>query len=181
MKFFDHLARGTDVLARGIDTVTRGTASGIDTVTRGAASGIDTVTRGTASGIDTLARGIVGGTDILARGIATVTRGTARGFDTLGRGAEVEAEGVADAFTAAWKLIKGVAAAFGRVGSGQGVLSVASLLLPPALRADWVEEHRAYLWDLPTRRSKLQWAVSELVGMPRYVFTVRTGSRKESA
>lgn len=152
MKSFDNLARGVATLRRGIDIVTRG-------IDRGA---------------DALERRMDRGSDALARGMD-------RGADALARGVAVETEGMADAFTAAWKLMRGAAAAFGRVGSGQGVLRIASLLLPSELRADWVEEHRAYLWDLPTRRSKLRWAVGELLGMPRYVFTVRTGSRKESA
>jgi len=56
------------------------------------------------------------------------------------------------------------------------VLAFAALVLPEYVRADWLEEHRTYLADLPSRRARLLWLCLELAGMPRYSYTVRTSS-----
>ncbi|MFE7129707.1 hypothetical protein ACFVIM_02495 [Streptomyces sp. NPDC057638] len=53
-------------------------------------------------------------------------------------------------------------------------------LLPPPERADWVGEQRGYLRDLPDSRARWKWVLATLVGMPRYAYTVRTGSAKET-
>lgn len=57
-------------------------------------------------------------------------------------------------------------------------LSLAAILLPVGRRDDWLEEQRRYMADLP-RRARLRWLVSELRGLPRFAYTVRTGSKRE--
>lgn len=61
------------------------------------------------------------------------------------------------------------------------VLWLAVRLLPAADRADWLEEQRGYLADLPSPRGRRAWAVRQLAAMPRYALAVRTGRDKESA
>ncbi|MDQ0935062.1 hypothetical protein [Streptomyces turgidiscabies] len=61
------------------------------------------------------------------------------------------------------------------------VLRLAVRLMPTAERAEWLEEQRGYLADLPTRQARWAWLVAQLVAMPRYAYTVRTGREKESA
>ncbi|WP_381805462.1 hypothetical protein [Streptomyces niveus] len=64
---------------------------------------------------------------------------------------------------------------------GAGLLRLAVRLLPPGERAEWLEEQRGYLEDLPARRQRWAWVLSTLLAMPRYAYTVRSGSEKESA
>ncbi|MEW1569250.1 hypothetical protein AB0454_40610 [Streptomyces sp. NPDC093509] len=54
-------------------------------------------------------------------------------------------------------------------------------LLPSAEREDWLEEQQGYLADLPSRRARWMWTLSQLAAMPRYAYTVRTGREKEPA
>jgi hypothetical protein len=53
-------------------------------------------------------------------------------------------------------------------------LALASLLLPCAARLGWLEEQRGYLADLNIQRERLLWVLSQVIGMPRYAYTVRT-------
>ena len=62
-----------------------------------------------------------------------------------------------------------------------GMLRLASRCLPRGQRDDWLEENRGYLCDLPTHRARLAWVLEQVLGMPRYAYTVRTGCEKESA
>ncbi|MFK0221164.1 hypothetical protein ACIQWN_23600 [Streptomyces vinaceus] len=64
---------------------------------------------------------------------------------------------------------------------GLGVLHLAVRVLPSEERRDWLEEQRGYLSDLPTRRRQWAWVLSQLWAMPRYAYTVRTGTDKETA
>ncbi|MFD3884852.1 hypothetical protein [Streptomyces microflavus] len=68
-----------------------------------------------------------------------------------------------------------------RLPGGAGLLRLAVRLLPPGERAEWLEEQRGYLEDLPSRRHRWAWVLSTLLAMPRYAYTVRSGSEKESA
>ncbi|MFC8596675.1 hypothetical protein [Streptomyces atroolivaceus] len=65
-----------------------------------------------------------------------------------------------------------------RMGS---LLALAGRLLPADERAGWVEEQRGYLADLPGGCSRWQWVLAQMLAMPRYVYTVRTGREKEPA
>ncbi|MFD9807610.1 hypothetical protein ACFWZZ_10870 [[Kitasatospora] papulosa] len=65
-----------------------------------------------------------------------------------------------------------------RIGS---FLALAGRLLPADERAGWVEEQRSYLADLPGGRPRWQWVFAQMLAMPRYVYTVRTGREKEPA
>lgn len=56
-----------------------------------------------------------------------------------------------------------------------------AIFLPPAERADWMEENRGNLAELPTRRARWRWICSAAVGMPRLTYTLRTDHTKESA
>lgn len=60
-------------------------------------------------------------------------------------------------------------------------LRLASLLLPPAERGEWLEEQRGYLADMSGRRARWGWIVMTVLGMPRYAYTVITGREKEPA
>jgi hypothetical protein len=60
-------------------------------------------------------------------------------------------------------------------------LSLGGLLLPAAERSDRVEENPAYLADAEGRWSRYWWVIRQLLAMPRYAYTVRTDSKKESA
>ncbi|MEU8990423.1 hypothetical protein AB0C98_28970 [Streptomyces sp. NPDC048558] len=64
---------------------------------------------------------------------------------------------------------------------GEGLLRLTALLLPRGERVDWLEEQRGYLADLPTRRACWGWIFAQLLAMPRYAYTVRTGRERESA
>ncbi|MFI0156709.1 hypothetical protein [Streptomyces lydicus] len=65
--------------------------------------------------------------------------------------------------------------------TGVGLLRLTTLLLPGSERADWLEEQRGYLADLPKRRACWGWIIAQLLAMPRYAYTVRTGRERESA
>ncbi|MBD0737461.1 hypothetical protein [Streptomyces sp. CBMA29] len=62
-----------------------------------------------------------------------------------------------------------------------GALRLASLLLPWAERAGWLEEQRGYLADMPGRRARRVWIATTVLAMPRYACTVVTGREKEPA
>ncbi|MFF4563014.1 hypothetical protein [Streptomyces sp. NPDC001435] len=47
--------------------------------------------------------------------------------------------------------------------------------LPGDEQTEWLEEQRGYLTDLPGRWSRWSWIVMQLLAMPRYAYTVRTG------
>lgn len=68
-----------------------------------------------------------------------------------------------------------------RSGPGKNTLRLLAVLLPGQERSEWLEEQRGYLADLPGRRARWAWIASQLVAMPRYAYTVRTGSGKEPA
>ncbi|NEA21948.1 hypothetical protein [Actinomadura bangladeshensis] len=68
-----------------------------------------------------------------------------------------------------------------RVRRATRVLSCASRVIPKPLRADWLEEQRAYVLDLPTRWSRIRWVASACVGLPRLLIAMRAEARKESA
>lgn len=68
-----------------------------------------------------------------------------------------------------------------RPNPGRGVLRLIASILPVEERPEWLEEQRAYLVDLPSRRAQWLWVAAQLVAMPRYAYTVRTGSETESA
>ncbi len=57
----------------------------------------------------------------------------------------------------------------------QLIARVLALLLPADERHEWVEEQRGYLADLPGRRAQWAWIVDQLLAMPRYAYTVRSG------
>ena len=57
---------------------------------------------------------------------------------------------------------------------GKGVLEAAAVLLPRAIRRDWLEEQRCSLVEIPTRRSQAIWVASTLRGFPCMVFVART-------
>lgn len=65
--------------------------------------------------------------------------------------------------------------------AGAGTLRLVALVLPPSIRGDWLEEHRAYLDDLTARPARVRWLCREVRGMLRYAYTVRTSGRKELA
>ncbi|MEU6687759.1 hypothetical protein [Streptomyces sp. NPDC046832] len=69
----------------------------------------------------------------------------------------------------------------GRAQTFGGLLREAARLLPPAERGDWLEEQQGYLADLPSRRARWIWVLSQLAAMPRYAYTVHTGREKEPA
>ena len=60
------------------------------------------------------------------------------------------------------------------LAQGKGVLEAAAVLLPRAIRRDWLEEQRCSLVEIPTRRSQAIWVVSTLRGFPCMVFVART-------
>ena len=66
---------------------------------------------------------------------------------------------------------------------GDIVLRLAAALLPRQARQDWLEEQRGYMADLPSRKDRTHWVLSEIRGLPAYVYTVRTASlfRRERA
>ncbi|MFC4508252.1 MULTISPECIES: hypothetical protein [Streptomyces] len=58
---------------------------------------------------------------------------------------------------------------------------LAARVLPESERGDWLEEQRGYLADLGALRARWRWIAKQLMAMPRYAYTVRTGAKKESA
>ncbi|MDH2393980.1 hypothetical protein QCN29_35575 [Streptomyces sp. HNM0663] len=58
---------------------------------------------------------------------------------------------------------------------------MATQLLPAHERVDWLEEQRGYLADLPARRERWAWTLAQLIALPRYTYTLRTGRRREPA
>ena len=54
-------------------------------------------------------------------------------------------------------------------------LRLVAWLLPGDEQTEWLEEQRGYLTDLPGRRPQWSWIVKQLLAMPRYAYTVRTG------
>ncbi|MFJ5291120.1 hypothetical protein [Streptomyces sp. NPDC088348] len=69
-------------------------------------------------------------------------------------------------------------------GKEVGFICIAALrlmawFLPGDEQIEWLEEQRGYLTDLPGRWSQWSWIVMQLLAMPRYAYTVRTG-RSES-
>ncbi|MER6128633.1 hypothetical protein ABT173_39950 [Streptomyces sp. NPDC001795] len=66
-----------------------------------------------------------------------------------------------------------------RFGPGGKVLEVVAQLLPEGERAEWLEEQRGYLADLPRCRARWAWTTAQVITMPRYAYTVRTGRTEE--
>jgi hypothetical protein len=54
-------------------------------------------------------------------------------------------------------------------------LRLVAWLLPGGERTEWLEEQHGYLTDLPDSWSRWSWIVKQLLAMPRYAYTVRTG------
>jgi hypothetical protein len=65
--------------------------------------------------------------------------------------------------------------------TGLGLLRLGSFLLPSNHRKDYLEEHHAYLLDLPTLYQKFRWVLGELCSLPRFAYTTRTSTRRERA
>ncbi|WP_331720523.1 hypothetical protein OG851_42915 (plasmid) [Streptomyces sp. NBC_00161] len=65
--------------------------------------------------------------------------------------------------------------------AGLGILRLTVQVLPPEERAEWLEEQRGYLTDLLTWHQRWAWVLATVIAMPRYAYTVRTGTEKESA
>ncbi|GAA0664807.1 hypothetical protein GCM10009548_36030 [Streptomyces malaysiensis subsp. malaysiensis] len=68
-----------------------------------------------------------------------------------------------------------------RFDSGKNVLRLIALLLPGKERTEWLEEQRGYLADLSDRRGRWAWIARQIIAMPRYAYTVRTGGEREPA
>ncbi|MER6128632.1 hypothetical protein ABT173_39945 [Streptomyces sp. NPDC001795] len=66
-------------------------------------------------------------------------------------------------------------------GGDIGALRLIALVLPASQRADWLEEQRGYIADLPRRRKRWGWIIAQTVAMPKYAYAVRTGREAEAA
>jgi hypothetical protein len=68
-----------------------------------------------------------------------------------------------------------------RAGRGVSCLRMLAWILPHEERADWLEERRAFLYDLTGIREQTRWIIGDLIALPRHAYTLRTGPKKESA
>lgn len=67
------------------------------------------------------------------------------------------------------------------VAQYSAMLGVVARLLPERERSGWIEENQAYLADIGGRWDRYWWMIRQFLAMPRYAYTVRTDSKKESA